>query len=475
MTSTRTRSPPERRPPPAGRAAPTRFELRPRPTSPPTPPRRRRGPCDILPWHRAVAAGRSGLGFRRQSSPIVPATTEMGLPGAEPGIIGGPGADRSFRSVDGSRVSRQARLEAIAGLAALQDLSVLLEGIEDPQVPAAGLPAGAGGSTQAPWARTTRPRSRSRRAWRRSPSSWRSTWPPATPTPSWWSAAERVLGPRNLDTLSAVHGLAVALSFMDEPEPPGPMYERVFNGRRYALGIEDPATISVLHNLGLTHRALGDNAAARATFEQLLDVPASCLRPRERHDAADDDQSGQRAHRHGGIPAACEILAERVDRSRRVLGPTHPDTLDGCSVWPGPCAEPATTPRADRSRSRPWPQPIATLGPDAPETIAAMTQHSRLLLRLGDAKAATPRTATLFDKLTRLNGPEDSPRSTLWRGWPMRWVGAATTSGPTISTSAAGPAPESARRRPPGHALGPRRPGLEPQAARRPEWRCSPL
>jgi hypothetical protein len=27
-------------------------------------------------------------------------------------------------------------------------------------------------------------------------------------------------------------------------------------------------------------------------------------------------------------PRACEVLAERVDRSRRVLGPTHPDTLD---------------------------------------------------------------------------------------------------------------------------------------------------
>jgi tetratricopeptide (TPR) repeat protein len=36
-----------------------------------------------------------------------------------------------------------------------------------------------------------------------------------------------------------------------------------------------------------------------------------------------------------------------------------------------------------------------------------MTQHSRLLLKLGDAKAATTAYRNLFDKLTRLKGPED--------------------------------------------------------------------
>jgi len=63
---------------------------------------------------------------------------------------------------------------------------------------------------------------------------------------------ERIFGPRHLDTLSAAHGLAVALSYLDRPEEARPIYERVVAGRRNTLGPEDPATLSALHNLGLT-------------------------------------------------------------------------------------------------------------------------------------------------------------------------------------------------------------------------------
>ena len=126
--------------------------------------------------------------------------------------------------MDRASVGSPAR--AIAGLAALQDLAVLLEGIED--------------------SRSQRPICRQVLEARRK------LLGPDHPTTIEVEArlaaiaieleefqaardaytvlterCERVLGPRNLDTLSAVHGLAVALSFMEEPGIARPLYERV--------------------------------------------------------------------------------------------------------------------------------------------------------------------------------------------------------------------------------------------------------
>jgi hypothetical protein len=88
---------------------------------------------------------------------------------------------------------------------------------------------------------------------------------------------ERVFGPRHLDTLSAAHGLAVALSYLDRPEEARPLYERVVAGRTNSLGPEDPATLSALHNLGLTQRAVADDLSARGTFEALLEAQRKTL------------------------------------------------------------------------------------------------------------------------------------------------------------------------------------------------------
>ena len=57
---------------------------------------------------------------------------------------------------------------------------------------------------------------------------------------------ERAYGPRHLETLSALHGLAVTLSYLNEPETARPLYERVVAGRRTALGSEDPAVWDAL-------------------------------------------------------------------------------------------------------------------------------------------------------------------------------------------------------------------------------------
>ena len=289
--------------------------------------------------------------------------------------------------IDSASTEKGAPARAIAGLAALQDLDVLLDGADDP--------------------RSQRPICRQVMEARRK------LLGPDHPTTIEVEArlaaiameleeyqgardaytvlierCERVLGPRNLDTLSAVHGLAVALSFMDEPTLARPLYERVFNGRRNSLGIDDPTTLSALHNLALTQRALGDNLAARTLFEELLDNQRRVFGPEHALTLRTMTNLGSVLITLEDYPRACEVLAERVDRSRRILGPNHADTLDAMSSLAT-----ALVGAGDRSSGRSLSeQALAattdTFGPDAPETLSALTQHARLLLRLGDAKVA---------------------------------------------------------------------------------------
>jgi len=88
---------------------------------------------------------------------------------------------------------------------------------------------------------------------------------------------------------------------------------------------------------------------------------------------------------------ACQVLAERVDRSRRVLGPNHPDTLEAMLKLAR-----ALVGAGDRTSGRALSEQalaatIATLGPDSPATLAARGQHGRVLLRVGDAAAGGQR------------------------------------------------------------------------------------
>src|SRR5664280_1120674 len=235
------------------------------------------------------------------------------------------------------RVSAGGPARAIAGLAALQDLSVLLEGIEDPrsQRPVLRQVLEARRKLLGPDHPTTIEVEARLAAITIELEEYQAARDAYTVL---MERSERVFGPRNLDTLSAVHGLAVALSFMEEPAIARAMYERVYNGRRNSLGAEDPATLSALHNLGLTHRALGDNAAARATFEQLLEAQRRVFGPRSLRRASSTCRRTGRCDLGSSIPSrrtlrSCNAArpaiaragppadARSIDRTRLLLGP----------------------------------------------------------------------------------------------------------------------------------------------------------
>jgi tetratricopeptide (TPR) repeat protein len=96
-----------------------------------------------------------------------------------------------------------------------------------------------------------------------------------------------------------------------------------------------------------------------------------------------------------------------VDRSRRILGPAHRDTLEAMlSLGRALCGA------GDRASGRSLSEQalaatVATLGHDDPAAVAALTQHSRLLLSLDDDKAAAAAYRELYDTLTRLPGQDE--------------------------------------------------------------------
>ena len=113
---------------------------------------------------------------------------------------------------------------AIAGLAALQDLGVLLEGVEDPslQRPICRQVLEARRKLLGPDHPTTIEVEARLAAIAMELEEYQTARDAYTVL---LERSERVFGPRNLDTLSAVHGLAVSLSFMDEAAA-GPAHVR---------------------------------------------------------------------------------------------------------------------------------------------------------------------------------------------------------------------------------------------------------
>ena len=295
--------------------------------------------------------------------------------------------ENSALSMDRSPTSADApTFPSIVGLAALQDLDMLLEGIADPNVQRQIC-------RQVMEARrkllgTEHPATLEAEARLASISLGVDDYSTARDQYAiLLERCERVFGPRHLDTLSAAHGLAVALSYLDRPEEARPLYERVVAGRRNSLGPEDPATLSALHNLGLTQRTLADDLSARSTFESLLESQRQILGPDSIATIRTMANLGSVLIALEDFGRANEVLTERVERSREVLGPTHPDTLEAmlglarALVGVGELRR-----RAGRSPNRRWPRRSRSMAPNSAATLAARGQHGRLLLRLGDAQ-----------------------------------------------------------------------------------------
>jgi tetratricopeptide (TPR) repeat protein len=146
---------------------------------------------------------------------------------------------------------------------------------------------------------------------------------------------EQLHGPRDELTLDSLSGLAVALDELGEEEEARGISERIAGplGRLYASsaesnGREDPGTLSLGHNLGLTLERLGQYEAAKVAYQNTLDGYSLVEGKRGRSVPDLRGHLGDIALKLGDAAGAHAAYAEATSLLRKHPGPEDPDTLD---------------------------------------------------------------------------------------------------------------------------------------------------
>jgi tetratricopeptide (TPR) repeat protein len=142
-------------------------------------------------------------------------------------------------------------------------------------------------------------------------------------------------GARDPRTLDALNWLAESLEQMGEEEEARAIAERVAGtlGRLYAassesLGPDDPATLTLGHDLGRTLERLGQFEAARVTYQTTLDGYFRAQGRRGRAVAEMHGHLGDIARAMGNPTAAHVAYGEALAILRKQPGPEDPDTLE---------------------------------------------------------------------------------------------------------------------------------------------------
>jgi tetratricopeptide (TPR) repeat protein len=146
---------------------------------------------------------------------------------------------------------------------------------------------------------------------------------------------EQLHGSRDERTLDAMAGLAGALDALEEDEQARILSERVAGplGRLYAssteaLGPDDPRTLTLGHDLGLTLERLGQCEAARVTYQTALEGHIRVQGKRGRAAADLHGHLGDIARKLGDPAAAHAHYGEALTIMRKQPGPEDPDTLE---------------------------------------------------------------------------------------------------------------------------------------------------
>jgi len=136
-----------------------------------------------------------------------------------------------------------------------------------------------------------------------------------------------VLGTENLDTLLAMHALALTYRAQGRNAHAARIQEEVLDKQRRILGEEHPDTFTAMHNLAWTYQAQGRNADAVRIQEEVLDKERRILGKEDQHTLTAMHNLAVTYRAQGRNADAVRIQDEVLDKRRRILGEEHPDTL----------------------------------------------------------------------------------------------------------------------------------------------------
>ncbi len=135
------------------------------------------------------------------------------------------------------------------------------------------------------------------------------------------------LGPQHLETLKAMHNLAISYEAVNRKDEALKLKEEVFRTRRKVLGPEDPETLGAMTNFAIALGRANRLVEAIALQEQALAIKRRVLAPEHPYRLIAQGRLAELYEKAGRNDEALKLREEVLVLSRKARGPEHPDTL----------------------------------------------------------------------------------------------------------------------------------------------------
>lgn len=219
-------------------------------------------------------------------------------------------------------------------------------------------------------------------------------------------AADRErLGEDHPRSLTVRHNLAVSHLMAGAPDRALPLFREVLRARERTLGADHPDTLTSRRHLADAHREAGAFDRAVPLYEETLHARTRDLGPHHPETLA---VLGMLAYtlRLAGRPEQAVPLFERALHGReQVQGPSHPDTLTVRNSLAGAYGDTGDLRRAVRLYEENVTACARALGDDHPHTLTARHNLATAHAGAGDFHRAVPLLGQTLDHQERVLGP----------------------------------------------------------------------
>ncbi|KAJ7106915.1 hypothetical protein C8R44DRAFT_987105 [Mycena epipterygia] len=136
-----------------------------------------------------------------------------------------------------------------------------------------------------------------------------------------------ILGMDHLQTLTAMHNLALTYLDSDKLEEAEKLQVTVAEKQKTVLGEDHPETLTTMDNLASTYRALGKLEEAEKLQVVVVEKQKAVLGEDHPATLIAMDNMGSTYHALGKLEEAEKLQVVTVEKCKAVLGEDHPDTL----------------------------------------------------------------------------------------------------------------------------------------------------
>ena len=177
-------------------------------------------------------------------------------------------------------------------------------------------------------------------------------------------------------------------------------------GFERALGLDHPATLRSVNNLGVSLGRRGDFDGAERLCRRALDGFERVFGPDHPRTLASVANLGNVLENRGDLAGAERLCRRALDGFERVFGPDHPRTLGAAANYGNMLKKRGDLAGAERLHRWVLENAERVLGPDHPDTLGSASNLGNVLWKRGDFGGAERLYRRALDGFERVFGPD---------------------------------------------------------------------